>query len=227
MSNENESQSPGTSASPEETADPAPPSCQGCQPAREAGANFCPHCGHDLSAKEPPVGTQLRSPAEEVSQVSALGLSEARMPVQEDDTEVCEPASPTPVEMKESAALQQQGPDQKRPARPGCCQSCGSPLPSATYRLVGKGPDNADLCVELTDTDLTIGKGQDCDVRIDRDEYVSRKHARVYHSDEMIFLEDMGSSNGTFLRVRRPIILEPGDEILVGASVLQLEQGQN
>ena len=40
----------------------------------------------------------------------------------------------------------------------------------------------------------------------------------------MVFLEDLGSSNGTFLRVRRSIALEVGDEIAIGRNVFRLEQ---
>ena len=75
----------------------------------------------------------------------------------------------------------------------------------------------------MTKPELTIGKLTECDLVIADDDYVSRRHARLFRSDGMVYLEDMGSANGTFLRVRRPIVLEPGDEILVGTAMFQLE----
>jgi pSer/pThr/pTyr-binding forkhead associated (FHA) protein len=48
---------------------------------------------------------------------------------------------------------------------------------------------------------------------------VSREHARIWHEGRHIFLEDMGSTNGTYLndeRVLSPIALRDGDQILVG-----------
>jgi pSer/pThr/pTyr-binding forkhead associated (FHA) protein len=72
--------------------------------------------------------------------------------------------------------------------------------------------------------ELTIGKAGDCHMVIAEDDYVSRRHAKLVHSDGMVFVEDLGSSNGTFLKVRRPVALEPGDEIVVGTCVLRFEE---
>ena len=78
--------------------------------------------------------------------------------------------------------------------------------------------------VELGDRGLTVGKAPDCDLAVQDDEYLSRRHARIYQSDGVVYLEDLGSANGTYVRVRRPIVLEAGDEILVGTSVLRFEE---
>lgn len=37
-------------------------------------------------------------------------------------------------------------------------------------------------------------------------------------------LEDLGSTNGTFLRIKKPLRLEVGDEFLVGATLVRVEQ---
>ncbi len=71
---------------------------------------------------------------------------------------------------------------------------------------------------------LIIGKDSDCDVVIADDSYVSRRHARLRREDNLIFLDDLGSSNGTLLKICRPVIIEPGDEIMIGSTVLRLEQ---
>jgi pSer/pThr/pTyr-binding forkhead associated (FHA) protein len=72
--------------------------------------------------------------------------------------------------------------------------------------------------------ELTIGKAPDCDLVVTDDEYLSRRHVRLIRSEGKVVLEDLGSANGTFLRVRRPVALEPGDEILVGTSLFTLEK---
>ena len=58
-----------------------------------------------------------------------------------------------------------------------------------------------------------------------RDPEVSRRHARVSAHDGVAYLEDLRSSNGTFLnerRVRQSIELQPGDVIDVGTTRIAL-----
>lgn len=69
-----------------------------------------------------------------------------------------------------------------------------------------------------------IGQAADCDIVIANDPFVSRHHARLARVGDRWTLEDAGSSNGTLLRVRRPIPLEPGDEIVLGTTTLRLER---
>ena len=57
------------------------------------------------------------------------------------------------------------------------------------------------------------------------DESVSRRHARIRVGDDGVFLEDLGSKNGTFLRgvpVARAVRLEDGDEFTIGEMVAPL-----
>lgn len=66
--------------------------------------------------------------------------------------------------------------------------------------------------------DMTvIGRREDCDLRIPLAE-VSRKHCRFVRDGDVLKLEDLGSSNGTYhngMRVQE-ILLEPGDTVQVG-----------
>jgi predicted component of type VI protein secretion system len=69
--------------------------------------------------------------------------------------------------------------------------------------------------------DLTvIGRREDCDLRIPLGD-VSRKHCRVVRSGDTISLEDLGSSNGTFVNGQRitETVLAPGDTVQVGPVV--------
>src|SRR6478609_3036756 len=73
--------------------------------------------------------------------------------------------------------------------------------------------------------DMTvIGRREDCDLRIPLGD-VSRKHCRIVRDGEMLKLEDLGSSNGTFLKAHRvqEALLSPGDSIQVGPVVFVLQ----
>jgi pSer/pThr/pTyr-binding forkhead associated (FHA) protein len=63
----------------------------------------------------------------------------------------------------------------------------------------------------------TIGRSPDCDIFLD-DVTVSRKHAVLVNRDDVYFIEDQGSLNGTFLNRRRIESgrLENGDELQIG-----------
>jgi len=74
------------------------------------------------------------------------------------------------------------------------------------------------------DNSVEIGKTPECDLVIEGDCYMSRRHVRIYRSDGQVLAEDLGSANGTFLRLVKPAVLQPGDELLIGTSVVQLEE---
>lgn len=55
------------------------------------------------------------------------------------------------------------------------------------------------------------------------DRYVSARHARLLVKGEVVTLEDVGSSNGTFVRISGRARLAPGDQLLVGSQLLRVE----
>lgn len=68
-----------------------------------------------------------------------------------------------------------------------------------------------------------LGRNEDCDLRID-DQLASRRHARVSVTAGGVYLEDLGSSNGTRLhgeRIRQAR-LDDGDEVQIGSTVLKV-----
>jgi hypothetical protein len=76
--------------------------------------------------------------------------------------------------------------------------------------------------VPLREGESLIGRGADCDVRIDAPD-VSRHHARIRIEGDAATLEDLGSRNGTYLggrRVRGVVPLSHGAEILLGPEIL-------
>ena len=76
-----------------------------------------------------------------------------------------------------------------------------------------------------TGTELTVGRGGGCGVALPDDTFVSQLHARIFHADGSWFVEDLGSTNGTFLnrqKVSGPQSLRKGDRLQVGRTVLEV-----
>jgi hypothetical protein len=73
-------------------------------------------------------------------------------------------------------------------------------------------------------TNTVIGRAAECDLRLD-DTFVSQEHARIFAKDGSWYVEDLGSTNGTFVNEQRlaaPAMLTTGDRIRVGTTVLEL-----
>ncbi len=73
---------------------------------------------------------------------------------------------------------------------------------------------------------LTVGRAGGNDVSIEADEFASSRHARFEARRDGIYLEDLGSTNGTFVngeRVTRERRLVPGDLIRIGETDLRFE----
>jgi pSer/pThr/pTyr-binding forkhead associated (FHA) protein len=72
--------------------------------------------------------------------------------------------------------------------------------------------------------ELTVGRAAGCQVTLD-DNYVSQLHARIFMRDGMLFVEDLGSTNGTYLNNRRvsgPEAVKRGDQLKIGSTVMEL-----
>src|SRR3954454_19445221 len=77
----------------------------------------------------------------------------------------------------------------------------------------------------VTRSIMVIGRREDADLRIPLGD-VSRKHCRLIRDGESMRLEDLGSSNGTYLnghRVEKDAQLNAGDSIQVGPVVFVLQ----
>jgi hypothetical protein len=73
---------------------------------------------------------------------------------------------------------------------------------------------------------LTVGRGANNDVTLPNDEYASSRHARFEPRHDGVWIEDIGSTNGTFvngIRVTRERRLVPGDVVRVGETDLRFE----
>jgi len=73
---------------------------------------------------------------------------------------------------------------------------------------------------------LTLGRAANNDVPLPSDEYASAKHARIEPRRDGVWIEDVGSTNGTFvngIRVTRERRLAPGDMVRIGETDLRFE----
>jgi pSer/pThr/pTyr-binding forkhead associated (FHA) protein len=97
----------------------------------------------------------------------------------------------------------------------------GGPL--ATRLTVTEGPLK-DTVIQLNGTPLLLGRAEDADLVLD-DDYVSGRHARLFPQGSRWFLEDLGSTNGTYVSgnpLSRTVAVEPGTPIRIGKTVLEL-----
>ena len=73
---------------------------------------------------------------------------------------------------------------------------------------------------------LTIGRSPQMDIQID-DPFASGRHARIYERGGLFYLEDMGSTNGTYLNGKKLAsseLLHAEDRIRIGDTEFQYEQ---
>ena len=71
---------------------------------------------------------------------------------------------------------------------------------------------------------MTLGRAGGCQVPLE-DAYASQMHARVFHREGRWYVEDLGSTNGTYLNRRRvagPMVMKRRDRIQIGNTVLEL-----
>lgn len=93
----------------------------------------------------------------------------------------------------------------------------------ATHLVVVEPRDQKGRSFEL-DHEVTVGRAAGCQITLD-DSYASQLHARVFQRDGLLYVEDLGSTNGTYAngkKVTSPVALERGDHVKVGNTVLEV-----
>ena len=73
---------------------------------------------------------------------------------------------------------------------------------------------------------MLVGRAPECEIRIE-DTYASQQHARIFGKNGSWYVEDLGSTNGTFVngvRIDRPRKLAHGDVVRVGETELRFEE---
>src|SRR5688572_17799274 len=85
---------------------------------------------------------------------------------------------------------------------------------------------NAGEQISLDEAPLLIGRGSNAAIRLD-DDYVSTRHARIASSGDQWFVEDLGSTNGTYIgtqRLTQPTTLQLGSQVRIGKTTLELRK---
>jgi hypothetical protein len=80
--------------------------------------------------------------------------------------------------------------------------------------------------IPLDGKPVQIGRSEACQLRLD-DAFASSFHARLFIREGEWFVEDLGSTNGTFLnqqRVTEPAAVAAGDRVRIGRTILELRR---
>ena len=91
--------------------------------------------------------------------------------------------------------------------------------------LVTEGANSGERA-ELDQAPILIGRGNDAAIRLD-DDYVSTRHARIAASGDQWFVEDLGSTNGTYIgtaRITQPTTITLGTQVRIGKTILELRK---
>ena len=96
---------------------------------------------------------------------------------------------------------------------------------SPTHVLVTEG-SSAGERADLQHGPVLIGRGTDAAIRLD-DDYVSTRHARIASSGDQWFVEDLGSTNGTYVgnsRISQATAIQLGTQVRIGKTILELRK---
>jgi pSer/pThr/pTyr-binding forkhead associated (FHA) protein len=122
-----------------------------------------------------------------------------------------------PSTARRGRARQAQAPRQSRPSRAGR----GSPRVLVVTAGALKGTS-----LDLSQQQITLGRANDATLMLN-DDYASSRHARIFPQDGQWIVEDLGSTNGTYLdrqKVTRPMPVPLGVPIRIGKTVLELRR---
>jgi hypothetical protein len=91
--------------------------------------------------------------------------------------------------------------------------------------VVERAPGHDPGMIYDLDGDLVLGRGDHAEIRLE-DPFASSRHARIYRQAGTLVLEDLRSTNGTYLNeelLDTPRPLHPGDHLRIGESEFVLE----
>ena len=120
-------------------------------------------------------------------------------------------------------AVRAAGLDRPPPPPPAEAATIGA---GVGHLLVRSSPVFPSGTIILLDNDVVFGRAADSDVPLTSDATVSGRHARVFRRNGAPYLEDLGSTNGTYVN-GQPLaperLLRPGDIVAVGSTELVYE----
>jgi pSer/pThr/pTyr-binding forkhead associated (FHA) protein len=98
--------------------------------------------------------------------------------------------------------------------------------PGPARFVVLDGPDLRKGSTIEVSAPTVLGRDRDSGIALDGDEFASGRHARIEARSDGVWIEDLGSTNGTFVNGERVTAerLNPGDVVRVGQTELRLER---
>ncbi|GII84685.1 FHA domain-containing protein [Sphaerisporangium siamense] len=112
----------------------------------------------------------------------------------------------------------------RKPAKPA--RQPAKPKKGEPRQLIVTGGPLQGTIINLTETPITIGRANDATLVLS-DDYASSRHARLFPQDGQWIVEDLGSTNGTYLdrsKVTRPTPVHLGVPIRIGKTVIELRK---
>ena len=112
------------------------------------------------------------------------------------------------------------------PSREGGVATARPPVHSGRLVVIKSAELEECTDCELDSAQLTVGRGGQNDVALRSDDYASARHARFEPRQDGVWVQDLGSTNGTYLngaRLDRPRRLTHGDVVRVGETDLRYE----
>ena len=138
--------------------------------------------------------------------------------------DLVQPREARPAASKRPARAPRPAKPPKPPKVPKAAKSAKG-AKSGPALVVTEGP-LAQTVIPLGTTQITLGRAPDSTLVID-DDYASSRHARLYPGDDGWIVEDLGSTNGTWIdrtRITSPTVLPPGVPLRIGRTTLQLQR---
>ncbi len=92
--------------------------------------------------------------------------------------------------------------------------------------FVVQAPNQRPRSIPLRE-EMTIGRSLQCDISIPDDRFISQYHARISLQNDGCLLEDLGSTNGTYLngtRIKSPTRVQRGDRVALGNTILEFRK---
>lgn len=185
--------------------------CPNCKTSNLDTSRFCDECGTRLPstgvpAYEPPAPTYAPPPTADVVQrpVSVTSIGVPPIEVEPSTSEIASNSSPGVAGVAHATMVIERGDG-----------------PGTEFKLI-----NNESIIGRWDADNGVFPDVDLDA-FDNDAKVSRRHAKIYRSNGAYFIEDLGSTNGTYVnRGRRllpgnPQVISDGDEVIVGKTFLR------
>jgi hypothetical protein len=103
------------------------------------------------------------------------------------------------------------------------------PHPSGESELVVEDSEvlSPETRFAVRDGATSIGRSSASDIVLKSDDYASGRHARLTRHGGMLYVEDMGSTNGTFVNGRKTVGATPlrhGDTVRIGSTTFRYEE---